>query len=86
MTSKPYRRRLCVSLLLAACWLPLLDAHAAPSRAEKGRTRADWTRNCERRAEETAMRQKLRPPFIRQCTAGYRINSGTDLQAKKEKF
>lgn len=83
--TKPQGRRFLATALLGVGSLALAwsEAGARPSTAVP---HADWQRKCEGRAEHNKMRQKLRAPFIKQCVAGYRINAGKDLQAKKEKF
>lgn len=83
--SKPHGGRFLVTALLGFGFLALAwsEAGARPSTTVPS---ADWQRKCEGRAEHNKMRQKLRAPFIKQCVAGYRINAGKDLQAKKEKF
>lgn len=88
MGSKSQRRWILVAVLSSLCTLslPWPPASANPSLGGAMAQKADWQRKCERRAQQNGMRHKLRPPFVTQCIAGYRINAGKDLQSKKQKF
>lgn len=72
-----------------AVMLSAVLAVPALARAE-GRTSARdrhphrplWIHKCETRAEQIRIPTASRRQFVRQCTAGYRINSTPDSQLK----